>query len=124
MKQNRRAQRILAAFYGVPQHAIHDPWAGKPPLPADSIMEVLLEKHRIGKPRTEEVIMEHWSHLVGSVAAHRCSPHRIDPAGVLHVVVANPILRRELLFQKRQILARLSSLQGCESIREISFQAG
>ena len=124
MRPDRAGQRALAAFYGIPNSAIRDEHAGRNVVPANSVIEVLLERHKIGKPRREHVIMEHWKELVGPMAAHRCKPHIIDSSGTLHIIVANPILRRELLFKKRQILTHLRRLHGCAEIQDLDFQAG
>lgn len=92
--------------------------------PIDSLLEVLIQRHRIQKPRPEEILMEHWRTIVGPQNAHGCAPEKVDRVGVLHVRVANPILRRELMFRKADMLRKLQSLPECDFIVDILFKAG
>jgi len=91
---------------------------------SDALMEVILERYRIGQTRPEEIIMRHWRSIIGEAFASRCSPRRLDRGHRLIISVATPTLRQELVFQKSMLLNRIRRLKGCEEIREIVFQVG
>lgn len=122
MKFSRNVENLIANLRGLPENRSRSRL--RPELRIDSVVEVLLERHQIGQTKPAETIMAHWKELVGSTAAHRCAPLRIDERGNLFVAVANPVIKQELLFRKRQILARLQQLPGCEHLNDIVLRAG
>lgn len=93
-------------------------------IPLDSLVEVLIERHGIGKIRPEQTIIEAWRDVMGDNNAHRCSPERIDSRDRLLINVSNPVLRRELLFDRSRLLARVRALPGCDHISGIEFKQG
>ncbi len=122
MRLPRNIEEAIAEFRGLPKPGEHewDPGATN----MASLIEVLFERYRIGQERPEQLIMAKWREIVGEENAARCAPERIDSQDRLVVVVANPILRRELHFARLRILARLRAVQGCAHIRDIEFRAG
>lgn len=121
MKLPRNIEEAIAEFRGLPPPDEHTWDTG--PLPVGGLLEVLIERYRIGQRRPEQIIMEHWLELMGD-NAHRCAPERIDTLGRLVVAVANPVLRRELAFRRRKLLHSLQKLEGCADITDIEFRAG
>lgn len=121
MKFPRPIEDAVADFRGLPRPSEHEWDSGASNM--GSLMEVLLEKYKIGQERPEQTIMGAWREIMGENAA-RCAPERIDTQGRLVVVVANPILRRELAFSRRPLVQKLRRLKGCEGIRDIEFRAG
>jgi hypothetical protein len=121
MKLPRNVEDAIADFRGLPRAGAHEWDAG--PQGVGSLMEVLLERYRIGTERPEQTIMAHWRELMGENAA-RCAPERIDTLGRLVVAVANPVLRRELAFTRRPLVAKLRKLKGCQDIIDVEFRAG
>ena len=122
MRYPRKFEDAVADFRGLPRAGEHEWDAGARDM--GSLLEVLIEKHKIGKDRPEQTIMAHWRELMGDENAARCAPERIDTLGRLVVAVANPILRRELAFTRKPLVAKLQKLKGCEDIRDIEFRAG
>lgn len=92
--------------------------------PFDSLIEVCLEKYKIGQDTTEEIVMRHWPRIIGERNAHRCAPLRIDAQARLHIGVHNAILRRELQFHEDRIMTLLRSIEGCDHITGIVLRAG
>jgi len=117
---SRAGESALAAFRGLPVRARR----GKPVVGMDSIMEVLLERHRIGQPRVETLLLEHWPEVLGKSLASRCTPVKVDATGTLFVGVNDASLRQELLFRKAGILRRLQDYVGPGRLRDIVFRAG
>lgn len=90
----------------------------------DSLLEVIIEKHRIGQPRPEELLLQNWRAIIGEENAHVCMPVKIGRGGTVMIKVASPIIRRELMWQKRRIMERIKEIQGLEEVRELRFVAG
>ncbi|MGF1450145.1 MAG: DUF721 domain-containing protein [Opitutales bacterium] len=122
MSFSREAERLISSLRGLPSGG--GVRVNQAPLPLDRLIEVTLKNHRIGEQRVEETIMRQWKSIVGEKWAERCSPVRLQNRRRLHVYAANSVVRNELLFRKREILARLRKLPGCEDIREVVFQQG
>ncbi len=122
MPFDRHAENCIAALRGLPPDKRRS--ILRPACSMDSLIEAVLEKHHIGKPKPEDSIMSHWRAIVGENNAHRCSPVRLTRQGALLIAAANPVLRRELLFQKNRILQTVRSLPGCENISSVRFQPG
>ncbi len=121
MKLPRSIEDAVADFRGLPRANEHE-W-DKGAANMASLVEVLIEKYKIGQERPEQTIMAHWREIMGENAS-RCAPERIDTQGRLVVLVANPILRRELAFSRRPLVQKLRRLKGCESLTDIEFRAG
>lgn len=115
-------ERAIAEFRGIPMPDFDDRKSTAKPL--DSLVEVLVERHSIGKVRPEQTIIEAWRDLLGPSNSHRCSPERIDLQNRLVINVNNPILRRELMFDKARLLRKIQALPGCEHISGIEFKQG
>ena len=122
MKFSRKVENLIANLRGLPEDGNRS--APIEPFKADTLMEVILEKYQLGKPRPEQVIMENWKQIMGPENAHRSCPTRIIRKRRLLVAVANTTLRQELYFHRHMILNRIRRLPGCEGIKELTFTAG
>jgi hypothetical protein len=121
MKLPRDIEDAIADFRELPR-ADDYVWESGPS-GIDSLLEVVIEKYRIAKPRPEHTIMDNWRDIMGDNAV-RCAPERIDSQGRLVVAVANPVLRRELAFSRKKLVAKIRRLSGCGDITDIEFRAG
>ncbi len=122
MKYSRRVENLIANLRSVPEDENRSNLSE--PFKADSLMEVLEERHNLGKARPEQVILENWKHIMGSENAPRTFPTRIMYKRRLLVSVANATLRQELSFHRHMILNRIRRLPGCNGIKELSFTTG
>ena len=122
MRFPRETEKLIAQFRSLPpeERALSEPSA----YPIDTLLEIVAERYRIGKPKVEEIVMSRWKDLVGSEYAQRCSPIKITRKGKLVVAVANPMVRRELMFKKRSLLTRLHHLPECSAIKDVVLVAG
>lgn len=114
-------QAVLTAFRGLPRAPRK---AGREPFRLDSLVEVLVERHQIGAPSAQETIMAHWRSIVGEKHAARCAPRSLDHRGCLVIAVANPTIRNELNFHRREILQRLQRLPLNGAVRDVRLVAG
>ncbi len=122
MKFSREVENLIANLRSLPEDKSRSNL--RQSYPIDSLIEVILKRYKIGKPTSEETIMAHWTKIMGEDNAHRCSPQRLDEAGTLLVAVNNPVLRRELMFQRAPILKKIQALSECAHIKAIVFMAG
>jgi hypothetical protein len=122
MKYPRRIENLIANFRSIPednhQSTIRHAYR------ADALMEVVLERYRIGQTRPEELIMRNWKGIMGESMASRCVPRRLDRGRRLVITVPTPLVKQELAFQKSMLLNRIRRLKGCEKVQEIVFQVG
>ena len=122
MRFPRRIENLIAEFRGLPKDRSRS--IDRPAVPVDSLMEVLLERYEVGKIRPEQIITSRWADILGPDFAKRCSPQKIDRSGRLVVLVPNPILRRELIFDRRRIVREIQALPECGHIRDVHFIGG
>lgn len=117
MQFGRHVENLIANLRGLPED--YGRSRPRPAMQIDNLLEVVLERYRIGCPTPEERIIEHWREVVGERTAHRCRPERIDRQNRLVILAANSVIKQELLFQKRAILKRIQSLPDCRHISDI-----
>jgi len=122
MRLPREIETAIAEFRGLPMPECDVRTLTAVPL--DSLLEVLIERYDIGKVRPEQTIMENWVKILGEKLAHRCAPERIDAQDRLVINVPNPILRREMLFDRERIRQRVCALPGCGHIKAVEFKQG
>jgi len=122
MKFARRVENIIADFRGLPRDDSRSIDRGAKSL--GSAVEVCFDRYKIDQETPHEIILSHWSRIVGPRFAQRCQPERIDRSGMLLINVNNSILRRELQFMEDRILTALRSIKGCENINGIVLKAG
>lgn len=117
----KNIENLIAQLRGLPQNFARSTL--RPAKTIDSLIDVNLKSLKLGQPRPEEFIMEHWETIVGKKNAHRSCP-KIISKGTLIISVANPVVRNELQFDRIRILKHLSTLPGCNRISNIAFLAG
>jgi len=120
MQFSREVNNLIANLRGVPEDR------GRSRLrdakPVDSVIEVILERYKIGQPTPEEIIVKHWKDIVGEETAHRARPMKIVNGKQLVILAANSVIKQELLFAERQILKRVRALPECAGIRDVTIR--
>lgn len=119
---SKSAQRIIADFKGVPFKPTRARMRSTKAL--DNLVDVLFEQHGIEQTKPEQVLMQHWRDIMGSRFAHRCSPVKITPQGVLLIATSNASLRNEIQFQKTAILKRIQNIPDCREIKDVRLHSG
>ena len=122
MKYSRKVENLIANLRSLPEDENRSVLSE--PFKVDTLMEVILERHNLGKPRPEQVILENWKHIMGAENAPRTFPTKIIRKRRLLVSVVNSTLRQELSFHRHMILNRIRRLPGCEGIKELTFTTG
>jgi hypothetical protein len=118
----RETSNLIASFRGIP--ADRGRSRPRPAFALGSLIEVLEERYKIGQERIEDVIAHNWKELVGEHAAHRSCPERVGGGAILVIQVGNPVLRQEMQFKQKDILARIHRLPGGQVIQALNFRAG
>ncbi|MDA0347955.1 MAG: DUF721 domain-containing protein [Verrucomicrobia bacterium] len=119
---SRKTNNLIASLRGLPRDKSRAFWKDEKDL--DSVMDRVIQKFQITESRPEEAILADWTSIVGDRNASHSHPHRLDHGFRLYVLVNNPVVKQEMQFHKKMILARLTNIPGCEGIREIIFRAG
>lgn len=115
----RNVENMVASLRGLPTDRRRS--RNRPLQGMDTMMDLLIAKYKIGAPSIEETIMRNWREIITPALASRCMPEKID-RDTLILRAANPVLRQEILFKQREILARLQKIDGCKDIRQLRFR--
>lgn len=81
-----------------------------------------MARHLSPTRSTIKILQENWEEIVGTRYAHRCDPGEIINERILVIRTPQPTLRQELYFEKRQIMARLRRIKGCEKLRDLRLR--
>jgi len=122
MHFSKSIQQLIAELRGVP--GPYSRSRDRATTSVGNLVEVILQKHRIGKTSVEDSIMARWRDVVGEQTAHRCRPLKIIGGRQLIIVTTNAVLRQELMFRKTDILRKIRQLPECGGIREITVRTG
>lgn len=122
MKFPKQVNELIAELRGVP--ADKSRARDRPTTAIGNLVEVILQKHRLGKVSVEDSIMARWRDIVGEQSAHRCRPLKIIDGRQLIIVTTNAVLRQELMFRKTDILRKVREIPECSTIRELVIRTG
>ena len=122
MRYPRRIENLIANLRSLPEDQSQS--FVRHPYQFDSLLEVLVERYKIGRPTPEETIASNWRLIMGDTNADRCRPQRIDRRDRLVILVANATLRQELSFHRNLILERIRRLKDCGHIVDIILAPG
>jgi len=89
-----------------------------------SALEVLIEKHHIGKASPTQILLDNWPRIVGDANARHCAPGPITRGHALVILCAHPARRRELMFWEDRIMTALRTIPELAHIRRLVFRAG
>ena len=113
------SEKLLAAYRGVP---FGGTWGGRRKIKSlEGVLDRVIDQCGIEKPSVEQMVMGQWRSIIGERFAHRCRPLKLLDGKMLHIAVANPTIRQELIFKKASIVRKIQQIPGCEGIEGISF---
>jgi hypothetical protein len=122
VKADPQSARLIAALRGIPEPQSQAITRGAKTL--GNLVDVCCKRYAIGHDRPEDTIQQNWPAIIGAAYAARSAPERINNSKMLVVQVANPSIRRELMFCEDRIMTALRALPDCQHIRGIVFRAG
>ena len=116
---SRTVQNLLANLRGLPEDRGRS--TDRAIQTIDNAVLDAFKKLRLDKPVPETAIVAHWSELLPLKLARRSAPLRVLEGGKLVVQCENSVIKSELRFHERSMLAKIRLLRGCQDIRAISF---
>ncbi len=116
---SRTVQNLLANLRGLPEDRGRS--SDRPLKTLDEAVHDAFRKLRLDKPVPENAIVAHWHELLPNKLAKRSAPLRVLEGGRLVVQCENAVVRSEVRFHERAMLAKIRALPGCRDVRSISF---
>ena len=116
---SRTVQNLLANLRGLPEDRGRS--TDRPLKSIDDAVQDAFRKLRLDKPSPEHAIVAHWHELLPPKLARRAAPLRVLEGGKLVVQCENAVIRSELRFHERAMLAKIRLLPGCQAVRTIGF---
>jgi putative hydrolase of the HAD superfamily len=118
-KFSRHAMNLLANLRGLPEDRGRS--TDRALRTIDDAVTEAFKKLRLDKPVPEDAIFAHWHELLPAKLARRCAPLRVLEGGKLVVQCENTVIKSEVRFHERALLAKIRGLRGCQEVRTISF---
>jgi putative hydrolase of the HAD superfamily len=118
-KLSRRTLNLLANLRGLPEDRSRSTERDLKSL--DDAMGEAFRKLRLDKPVPEDAIIAHWSELLPMKLARRAAPLKVVEGGRLVIQCENAVIKTELRFRERALLAKIRELPGCLEVRSLAF---
>ena len=118
-KLSRATLNLLANLRGLPEDRSRSTERDMKSL--DDAMGEAFRKLRLDKPVPEDAIIAHWSELLPMKLARRSSPLKVVEGGRLVIQCENAVIKTELRFRERALLAKIRELPGCLEVRSLAF---
>ena len=118
-KFSRTVQNLLANLRGLPEDRGRS--TDRAMKTIDDAVQDAFKKLRLDKPVPETAIVAHWLELLPLKLAKRSAPLRVLEGGKLVVQCENSVIKSEIRFHERAMLAKIRLLRGCQEVRSISF---
>ena len=118
-KFSRHVVNLLANLRGLPEDRGRS--TDRDLRSIDDAVTEAFKKLRLDKPVPEDAIFAHWHELLPTKLARRCAPLRVLEGGKLVVQCENSVIKSEVRFHERALLAKIRALRGCQEVRTISF---
>ncbi len=119
---SRTVQNLLANLRGLPEDRGRS--SDRPMRTLDEAVLDAFKKLRLDKPVPENAIVAHWHELLPGRLAKRSAPLRVLEGGRLVVQCENSVIKSEVRFHERAMLAKIRALPGCQDVRSLSFVNG
>lgn len=119
MSFSRIAENLVAALRGLPANPSRSRL--KSEISIREALESILKKHPI-HASIEVILAENWKYLLGPALSARSIPEGLSGNGNLIIRVSSAAIRTELQFQEKELIKKINSLKGCESIQGLIFR--
>ena len=118
-KFSRHVVNLLANLRGVPEDRGRS--TDRELKTMDEAMGEAFKKMRLDKPVPEDMIIAHWSELLPMKLARRCAPLKMVEGGRLVIQCESSVIKTELRFHERALLAKIRDLPGCTEVKSLAF---
>jgi len=85
------------------------------------LIRQFLRQQGLETPLNEYRLIQGWEHVMGPVIA-RYTKNLTIRNQTLHVQLTSPVIRQELMMQRRELTARLNAYVGAQVIADIEFR--
>lgn len=116
---SRTVQNLLANLRGLPEDRGRS--TGRPLKSMDDAVQDAFKKLRLDKPVPEDAIVAHWHELLPAKLARRSAPLRVLLGGRLVIQCENTVVKTEIRFHERAMLAKIRALRGCQEVTSLGF---
>ena len=116
---NYRERSLIADFTGLP--ITESPYKERHPKSFSEVIDQVWDSWKIGtEVSPEQKISENWAKLVGHKLATKCAPEKLDlDKGVLTIRSSSSTVKQELVFKKKGLIQKLSSLDTSFSVKDL-----
>ena len=118
-KFSRTVQNLLANLRGLPEDRGRS--SDRPMKTMDDAVQDAFRKLRLDKPVPETAIVANWHTLLPMKLARRSAPLRVLEGGRLVIQCENSVIKSEVRFHERAMLAKIRALPGCQEVRSLTF---
>jgi len=118
-KFSRHVVNLLANLRGVPEDRGRS--TDRELKTLDEAMGEAFKKMRLDKPVPEDVIIAHWGELLPMKLARRTAPLKMVDGGRLVIQCESSVIKSELRFHERSLLAKIRGLPGCTEVKTLAF---
>jgi hypothetical protein len=120
-KSSRKERALIADFLELP--ISEDPAKQSHPLSMKQVVEKAWANWGIDQEKSpEQVLSENWQKIVGRKFSGKCAPERLtENTGTLFIKTASGPIKQELGFEKKQIIERIQTLEGCSFVKELKI---
>ncbi len=118
-KFSRNVLNLLANLRGLPEDRGRS--TDRELKSLDEAMGEAFRKMRLDKPVPEDAIIAHWAELLPMKLARRSAPLKVVDGGRLVIQCENSVIKTELRFRERALLAKIRELPGCLEVRSLAF---
>lgn len=85
------------------------------------LIRQFLRQQGLESPLNEYRLIQGWEHVMGPIIARYTANLTIHNQ-TLHVQLTSPVLRQELMMQRRELTVRLNAYAGAQVITDIVFR--
>lgn len=118
-KLSRSTLNLLANLRGLPEDRGRS--SDREMKSLDDAMGEAFRKLRLDKPVPEDAIIAHWGELLPMKLARRSAPLKVVDGGRLVIQCENSVIKTELRFRERALLAKIRELPGCLEVKSLAF---
>ena len=118
-KFSRSVQNLLANLRGVPEDRGRSTTRNTRTI--DDALSEVFQKFRFDRITPEDTIVAQWHNLLPLKLARRCAPQKVHDDGKLIIQCESSIVKAEVQFHAKAMLAKIKLLPGCQSVRQIQL---
>ena len=118
-KFSRSVQNLLANLRGVPEDRGRSTTRNTRTI--DDALSEVFQKFRFDRVTPEDTLIAQWHHLLPLKLAKRCAPQKVQDGGKLIIQCESSIVKTEVQFHAKAMLAKIKLLPGCQGVRQIQF---